>query len=209
MSPGRSSPAVTFVVPTVEFPGTGARRSSRLAPAGIRLGTLSGALLAAWAAMAGAQALTEAALRAAEAWPGPAGEPGPPHGSPAEWQDAAFAVSRANAKIDALRARVPRAAAPGGRGDGPRELPPALTPVGMRLDEIHAWLALTDRTVRRAEAELARQTAALCAPAGEDGRPAVTARRLWARRERALTEYAEARTEREAARGLPPYASPL
>ncbi|TDC74059.1 hypothetical protein [Streptomyces hainanensis] len=215
MSPGRVAPVVTFVVPIVEFPGPEARGSSRVDPAEARLGTLSGALLATWAAMAGARALAAAALRAAAAAPHRAGEPQPPHGSPTEWQDATFAVSRANARLDVLHARVRRVAPPDGQGGEPSaaparpELPPALVPAGLRLDEIHTWLALTDRTVRRAETELARQVASLCAAASEDDRPTATARRLWARRERALTDYAEARTEREAADALPPYTSPL
>ncbi|MEO3753750.1 hypothetical protein [Streptomyces sp. B6B3] len=199
-----------------------------LVPAALGLGALSGALLAGRAAMAGTQLLAAAALRAAEAQRERAEETNRARTSQRCWQDAAFAVCRANARIEALRARVRRARPPGGPGAGPGtgpdapplpDLPPTLDPVRMSLDRIRAWLAETDRAVRRVEAELARR--ALASPAAaRDGRPdeqrdeqrddrrAAAVARLRARRTRALAAYAEARTEREAGDALPPYAPP-
>ncbi|WP_147450740.1 hypothetical protein [Streptomyces hoynatensis] len=198
-----------------------------VAPALLGLGALSGALLAGRAAMVGTQALAAAALRASEAQQTRTREAERAEESRLRWQDAAFAVCRANARLAALRARIRQAGpwpGPGGPPGGspePPSLPPALDPVGLSLDRIHAWLAETDRAARRAEADLAvralaptppgaREPHAARGPAGprEDLR-AAAARRLRARRERALAQYAAARTEGEARRALPPYSSPL
>jgi hypothetical protein len=217
MSCGCTVPKVTFVVPTIEFPSPEAvadqvveQSPAAVVPAATGLGALSGALLAGRAAMTGPQALAAAALRATEARHEQPEEAERAHRSQPRWQDAVFAVCRANARLDVLRARVRRATPPGGEAEGAPPLPEpptTLDPVGLRLDQIHAWLAVTEQAVRRVEAELARWALASASPVREDGGRADAAQRLRGRRERALAAYAEARTEREAGRALPSYAS--
>ncbi|MDT0318970.1 hypothetical protein [Streptomyces millisiae] len=235
MSSGYAVPDVTFVAPDVQFPAVQAPALDLvdlpsadvitdqvldvLGTAVLGLGALSGALLAARAAMAGTRLLANAAVRAADAQCLRGEELRRARASRDLWRDAAFAVCRANARIDALRARIDRdgpAGGPGPDGRGPAplpELPPALDPVGLRLDDVHRWLGDTDRAVRLVEAELARRTMAAAAAAlgtrAGDEAAARRAARLRARRERALAGYAGADTETAAGAALPAYTTPL
>ncbi|MDT0269004.1 hypothetical protein RM844_22215 [Streptomyces sp. DSM 44915] len=232
MSFGLALPDISYVVPDVDYPPpprdappdelptTGevgqviADHLVELAGATLLgLGALSGALLAARAAMAGPQSLADAAARATEA------QDSEQAGRAEElWRDALFAVARANARIDTLRARSaaaspgdePDSPAPGGDGPAPAgpggpPLPAALDPTGLRLPQVHAWLAATDRAVRAAEAEFARRTLS-AAPAAPDPTGAAALRD---RRARALAGYAAADDEAAAAAALPPCPSAL
>ncbi|GAB2881018.1 hypothetical protein [Streptomyces mayteni] len=230
MSSGYADPDVTFVLPSIAFPDLHLPSTHLpsadvvtdqlldvLGTAVLGLGALSGALLAGRAAMTGTRLLAEAAVRAADAQCLRAEELRGARRSQELWRDAAFAVCRANARIDALRARIDRERPPGGPrpggGPGPAplpRLPSVLDPVGLDLAGVHRWLADTDRAVRLLEAELARRAmAAAAAVLGErDEAAADRAARLRARRERALAGYAEAETETAAVAALPAYTTP-
>lgn len=218
MSSGAATPEVTLVVPDIGFP-SGEEVAEHLLdlvePMLIGLGSLSGALLAGRAAIAGTQALASAALRAATAQDDRVRAAAQARRSQKLWQDAAFAVCRTNARIDALRARIGRAGPEGASPDSPLPEPPsALDPVGQCLDQVLTWLVETDQAVRRLEAELALRTldAAAAGPLSTAPDREAAARRdarLRARREQALAAYARARTEGEAAAALPVLSAPL
>ncbi|KAB8166356.1 hypothetical protein FH609_023655 [Streptomyces sp. 3MP-14] len=253
MSAGMAVPDILFLAPDIGFaaadsagPAVALPSMSDVGDAGevvaeqlvelagaalIGLGALSGALLATRAALAGTQLLAEAAVRAAEAQRQRVEDRERARCVEELWRDAVFAVARANARLDTLRART---AAEGGGPEGPGDggpagpgqppLPPALDPCGMRLAEVYAWLGQADRAARAAEAALARRALRATPPglraATEHGgtpgalgqRAEEAARRaeaLRARRERALAAYAAADTEAAAARALPAYRAPL
>ncbi|MEU5643064.1 hypothetical protein [Streptomyces milbemycinicus] len=169
-------------------------------PALIGLSSLGGALLVGRAAMAGAQLLSEAVIRAAAHQAELEQRQLDACRAAACWKDAAFAAARANARIDSLRARIRRSAVPTGP-DGPPgapDLPPLLDLNGMSLEQMWQRLADTDRRLRRAEAAYARATMEAAAgpvsiahPDTDDGWHA----KLRARRQRALEEYEQAATE--------------
>ncbi|WP_062212890.1 hypothetical protein [Streptomyces sp. NBRC 109706] len=209
-------------VPPVELPSAGeigeavADQLLELAGAAlIGLGALSGALLAARAAMTGTRMLADAAERADQARRALLADREQACRVEELWRDATFAVARANARIDTLRARTAAEPAPdpdsGGGGPTPPPLPTPLDPTGLRLPQVYAWLADTDRTVRAAEAALAHRTlrAASSGPltigGAREEEAARRAERLRERRERALAAYAAADTEAAAVAALPAY----
>ncbi|MEU5614679.1 hypothetical protein AB0H03_39345 [Streptomyces sparsogenes] len=183
-------------------------------PALIGLGSLSGAVLVGRAAMAGAQVLAAAAIRAAEAQAELRQRQLEASRAAACWRDVAFAAVRANARIEALGARIRRAAAAAGP-DGPPDppdLPPPLTLVGLDLEEAWRRLADTDRRLRGAEAAYARATMAAVGSSAPGTYPAASGwhTKLRARRRRALEEYEAAASEAEARASTspPPRAAP-
>ncbi|GLF96580.1 hypothetical protein [Streptomyces yaizuensis] len=166
-----------------------------LVPALIGLGSLSGALLAGRAAMAGAQALAAAAIRAAESQRTLRTERLDACQAAECWRQAAYAAAATNARIEALHARVRRAA--GTLGPPDPDLPPPLAPVGMTLEQIWRQLADTEKRLRQAETAHALQVLEAAARP-----PAVTAtadphasavadwhRELRDRRARALADH--------------------
>lgn len=178
-------------------------------PALIGLSSLGGALLVGRAAMAGGQVLAAAAIRAAEDQAKLEQRQLDARQAATCWRDAAFAAARANARVNALRARIRRAGTATGP-DGPTGLPglpglpPPLNLTGMTLDQVWCRLADTDRRLRRAEAAYARATmeaagGPVSVPHPDDTDTAAGWHAtLRARRRRALEEYEQAATEAEA-----------
>ncbi|MFE1524896.1 hypothetical protein [Streptomyces rochei] len=176
------------------------------------LGALSGALLAGRAAMLTTRVLASAAVRAAEEQRCLERQEELSAAAAEQWQAAAYAVARANARRTALLARCARDAGAPGDGGGPSrpDLPPPLDPVGRPLGEVRAELARLEEALRRAEErrtawEVARLTAVLDGAAEGDD----TWRRLVAdRREAMVRRHTASRTaeaERdEAGPGEPP-----
>ncbi|UED87454.1 hypothetical protein [Streptomyces profundus] len=224
-APSFDAPAVdvpSVQLPSLDLPSAGelgeavADQLLELAGAAlIGLGALSGALLAARAAMTGTRMLADAALRAEQARRGLLADREQARRVEEVWRDAIFAVARANARIDTLRARTATAPGPdagpgpGGGGPKPPPLPAALDPTGLRISQVHAWLAETDLAVRAAESALALRTLRAASPTlrvvGRDDDAAHRAARVRERRERALAAYAAADGEAAAGAALPPY----
>ncbi|MCX5101822.1 MULTISPECIES: hypothetical protein [unclassified Streptomyces] len=126
-----------------------------LAPAAVALGALSGALLAGRAALVTTQVLAAAAVRAAEEQACLERRQEASATAARQWEAAAFAATRANARRAALLARVRRAArtAPPGTPPPPVPgLPGPLAPVGMPLARLRERLAVLDERMRHAEA---------------------------------------------------------
>ncbi|MFG3525496.1 hypothetical protein ACGF8B_02030 [Streptomyces sp. NPDC047917] len=126
-----------------------------LAPAAVALGALSGALLAGRAALVTTQVLAAAAVRAAEEQACLERRQEASATAARQWEVAAFAAARANARRAALLARVRRAArtAPPGTPPPPAPgLPGPLSPVGMPLARLRERLAVLDDRMRHAEA---------------------------------------------------------
>ncbi|MGW2704034.1 hypothetical protein [Streptomyces sp. NPDC001340] len=117
------------------------------------LGSLSGVLLAGRAALLTTRVLAAAAVRAAEEQRCLERQQELAATAAEQWQAAAFAAVRINARRRALLARVDRATAAGGpAGAPPRpDLPPPLEPVGERLCDLRQELARSEEAVRRAE----------------------------------------------------------
>ncbi|MGC9439386.1 hypothetical protein [Streptomyces sp. WG5] len=117
------------------------------------LGTLSGVLLAGRAAMLTTRALASAAVRAAEEQRCLERQEALSATCAEQWEAAAYAVVRANARRTALLARHARAGVPSGGDQGPPrpDLPPPLDPVGRPLGALRADLARFEEAVRRAE----------------------------------------------------------
>ncbi|WP_151774798.1 hypothetical protein [Streptomyces abyssomicinicus] len=116
------------------------------------LGSLSGALLAARAAMATTQVLATAAVRAAEHQRCLERQQKLSAQAAEQWRDAAFAAARANARRTALRARVARAArrSPGDPPPGP-DLPGPLAPAATRLCDFRRELAAFEARLKACE----------------------------------------------------------
>ncbi|MFE3145310.1 hypothetical protein ACFXJ6_01300 [Streptomyces sp. NPDC059218] len=126
-----------------------------LAPAAVALGALSGALLAGRAALVTTQVLAAAAVRAAEEQACLERRQEASATAARQWEVAAFAATRANARRAALLARLRRAARtapPGTPPPPPPGLPGPLTPVGMPLARLRERLAELDERMRHAEA---------------------------------------------------------
>ncbi|WP_327165042.1 hypothetical protein [Streptomyces zaomyceticus] len=165
-----------------------------LEPAAVALGALSGALLVGRAAMVTTQALTAAAVRAADEQRCLEHVQQVAAAATAQWEAAAFAAVRANARRSALVARVRRAAfrtVPDTPPPPMPDLPPPLTCVGTRLDVLRRELAAMEKALRHAEALQDRWTmeqalGAADGPEDEDWR-----RRLLARREAAVRAQQE------------------
>ncbi|MET9725636.1 hypothetical protein [Streptomyces zaomyceticus] len=175
-----------------------------LEPAAVALGALSGALLVGRAAMVTTQALAAAAVRAADEQRCLEHVQQVAAAATAQWEAAAFAAVRANARRAALVARVRRAAfrtVPDTPPPPMPDLPPPLTLVGTRLDALRRELAEMETALRHAESVQDRWTMeqALGAdgPEDEDWR-----RRLLARREAAVRAQQEQPTP--AAPAVPP-----
>ncbi|WP_231655911.1 hypothetical protein, partial [Streptomyces clavuligerus] len=173
-----------------------------LLPALVGLGSLSGALLAGRAALAGTQLLAEAAIRAAGAQRELRRQRVDACRAAECWRQAAFAAAGVNARIETLAVRVRKAELPPGP-DGP-PVPPPLSPVGMTLGQLWERLAATERRLRSAEAaqaraELERTPLVATGVPGSDR----LALRLRERRARALAEYALT-TSADAPRDRPP-----
>ncbi|MFJ5848559.1 hypothetical protein [Streptomyces sp. NPDC092903] len=126
-----------------------------LAPAAVALGALSGALLAGRAALVTTQVLAAAAVRAADEQACLERRQEATATAARQWEAAAFAATRANARRAALIARVRRAArtASPGTPRPPRPgLPGPLSPVGMPLSRLREELAVLEDRMCRAEA---------------------------------------------------------
>lgn len=126
-----------------------------LAPAAVALGALSGALLAGRAALVTTKVLAAAAVRAAEEQACLERRQEAAATAAQQWEAAAFAATRANARRAALIARVGRAAraAPPGTPRPPRPgLPGPLSPVGVPLRRLREELAVLEDRMCRAEA---------------------------------------------------------
>ncbi len=175
------------------------------------LGALSGALLAGRAAMLTTRVLASAAVRAAEEQRCLERQEELSAAAAEQWQAAAYAVARANARRTALLARCARdTGAPGDGGPSRPDLPPPLDPVGRPLGEVRAELARLEEALRRAEErrtawEVARLTAVLDGAAeGDDAwRRLVADRREAMVRRHTASRTAEAERD-EAGPGEPP-----
>ncbi|MCW5254308.1 hypothetical protein [Streptomyces sp. SHP 1-2] len=122
------------------------------------LGALSGALFVGRAAMLTTRVLATAAVRAAEEQRCLERREEVSAAAAEQWQAAAYAVARANARRGALLARCARTGGtlPGGGGPPRPDLPPPLDPVGLDLAGARARLARLEAALARAEE---RQTA--------------------------------------------------
>ncbi|MEU6979389.1 hypothetical protein [Streptomyces sp. NPDC046371] len=132
-----------------------------LEPAAVALGALSGALLVCRAAMAGTRLLAAAAGRAAEEQRCLERVQRAATEAAAQWEAAAFAAVRANARRAALLTRVRRAAvrtAPDTPPPPLPDLPPPLTCVGTRLDVLRRELAVLEEALTTAETAQDRWT---------------------------------------------------
>ncbi|MET9915516.1 hypothetical protein ABZZ04_00280 [Streptomyces sp. NPDC006435] len=175
-----------------------------LAPAAVALGALSGALLAGRAALVTTQVLAAAAVRAAEEQACLEHRQEVAATAARQWEAAAFAAARANARRAALLARVRRAArtAPPGAPRPPQpDLPGPLDPVGMPLARLREELAvLADRTCR-AEAAHADWVLRSTPPPFAEPEDDAWQRELRARRAAVLDEH---RSRPDAARDADP-----
>ncbi|WP_143631418.1 hypothetical protein [Streptomyces thermovulgaris] len=148
------------------------------------LGALSGALLAGRAALATTRLLASAAVRAAEEQRCLERQEEISALAAEQWQNAAYAAARANARRTALLARVSRAArtAPDDPPPCP-DLPGPLNPVDTRLGSFRSRLARFEKALEQAEAaQAAWEVAALTASLdrmdeGDDWQDAMRARR--------------------------------
>ncbi|MGW5420966.1 hypothetical protein [Streptomyces sp. NPDC003943] len=160
-----------------------------LEPAAVALGALSGALFVGRAAMVATHVLAAAAVKAADEQR--CLEQGQLIAAAvtAQWEAAAFAAVRANARRTALLARVRRAAfrtLPDTPPPPQPDLPPPLTCTGKALGALRGQLAAMEAALQRAEAAQARWTMeqALHTSAGPEDEE--WRRHLLARREAAV-----------------------
>ncbi|MFF3713686.1 hypothetical protein [Streptomyces phaeochromogenes] len=127
-------------------------------PAAIALGAMSGALLAGRAAMAATGILAHAAVRAAEEQRCLLRQQDVSRNAAQQWESAAFAATRVNARRAVLAGRLARAARgtpPGSPPPPAPVLPPPVRPEGCRLDATREAVAEAERAIERAQAELA------------------------------------------------------
>ncbi|MFE0043012.1 hypothetical protein [Streptomyces albireticuli] len=130
-------------------------------PVAVALGALSGALLVGRAALVTTQVLAAAAVRAAEEQTCLERGQQVAAAVTAQWEAAAFAAVRANARRAAFLARVRRAAfrtLPDTPPPPLPDLPPPLTCTGTRLGALRGELASLEAALRHAEAAHARWT---------------------------------------------------
>ncbi|MCX4572965.1 hypothetical protein OHB41_07175 [Streptomyces sp. NBC_01571] len=160
-----------------------------LHPAAVALGAMSGALLAGRAAMAATGLLAHAAVRAAEDQRCLLRRQEASRDASRQWESAAFAATRVNARRTLLAARLARAA----RGNPPGSplppaspLPPPVQPVACRLDFTREVVAELERAVERAETELAAWECAAAVADAADPRDAAWQRVLADRRRAVL-----------------------
>ncbi|WP_225827546.1 hypothetical protein [Streptomyces naphthomycinicus] len=171
------------------------------------LGSLSGVLLVGRAALLGTRLLATAAVRAAEEQRCLERQQQLAATAAEQWQAAAFATVRINARRHALLARVARSAAGGGPPGPPPNpsVPPPLAPVGEELGALRQELARAEKALCRAEERQAaweqRRLAArlrLDEDQDDDWQSA-----LRANRQSALARFAAERTADAEARQLP------
>ncbi|WP_053707445.1 hypothetical protein [Streptomyces sp. NRRL B-3648] len=169
------------------------------------LGSLSGVLLAGRAALIGTRLLAAAAVRAAEEQRCLEHRQQLAATAAGQWEAAAFAAVRFNARRRALLARAARATAHGGPPPPAPDVPPPLTPVGERLAELRGELARAEEALRRAEERQAaweqQRLAALLRLDEEQDDDWQSA--LHESRQRALRRFAAERTADAEARQLP------
>ncbi|MCL6671549.1 hypothetical protein [Streptomyces panaciradicis] len=171
-----------------------------LEPAAIALGAMSGALLAGRAAMAATGVLAHAAVRAAEEQRCLLRQQESARDAAQQWESAAFAAVRVNARrtvLAARLARLKRETPPGSPPPAP-VLPPPVQPVGCRLDVTRQTLAEAERALEQAEAELAAWACATAVADVADARDTSWQRVLAERR----------RPRRRTGAGTPPAAEP-
>ncbi|MEW2287763.1 hypothetical protein [Streptomyces sp. NPDC047841] len=175
------------------------------------LGSLSGVLLAGRAALLGTRVLAAAAVRAAEEQRCLERQQRLAATAAEQWEAAAFAAVRVNARRRALLSRVARAATHSGPPGPPPppDVPPPLTPIGERLGELRAELARAEDALRRAEDQQAaweqRRLAALLRL--DEDRDDDWQRALRESRQRTLRRFSAERTADAEARQLPPQAA--
>ncbi|WTP60998.1 hypothetical protein OHU07_31635 [Streptomyces phaeochromogenes] len=127
-------------------------------PAAIALGAMSGALLAGRAAMAATGILAHAAVRAAEEQRCLLRQQDISRNAAQQWESAAFAATRVNARRAVLAGRLARASRgtpPGSPPPPAPVLPPPVRPEGCRLDATRKAVAEAERAIDGAQAELA------------------------------------------------------
>ncbi|MFF6994605.1 hypothetical protein ACFY93_06535 [Streptomyces sp. NPDC008313] len=127
-------------------------------PAAIALGAMSGALLAGRAAMAATGVLAQAAVRAADDQRCLLRQQQSDRDAAQQWESAAFAATRVNARRTVLAARLTRTVRgtpPGSPPPPSPVLPPPVQPLGCRLGATREAVAEAERALDRAEAELA------------------------------------------------------
>ena len=172
-----------------------------LHPAAVALGAMSGALLAGRAAMAATGLLAHAAVRAAEDQRCLLRQQEVSSDAARQWESAAFAAIRVNARRTLLAARLARAARgnpPGSPAPPTSPLPPPVQPVGCRLDATREAVAVLENAVEKAAAELAVWECAASIADAADPRDAVW-QRVLAERRRAVRRPASSVPPAEAA----------
>ncbi|WEO94397.1 hypothetical protein A6P39_010485 [Streptomyces sp. FXJ1.172] len=162
------------------------------------LGSLSGVLLVGRAALIGTRLLAAAAVRAAEEQRCLQLQQQLAATAAEQWEAAAFAAARINARRQALLARAARATARGGPPGPPPhpDLPPPLAPVGEQLGALRRQLARAEEALGRAEEQQAaweqQRLTALLRPHEE--RDDDWQRALRESRKRALERFSAERT---------------
>ncbi|MFE4546103.1 hypothetical protein [Streptomyces sp. NPDC056785] len=172
-----------------------------LHPAAVALGAMSGALLAGRAAMAATGLLAHAAVRAAEDQRCLLRRQEASRDAARQWESAAFAATRVNARRSLLAARLARAARGNPPGSPPppaSPLPPPVQPVAFRLDVTREAVAALERAVESAETELAAWECAAAVADAADPQDA-TWQRVLAERRRAVRRPAPSVPRMEAA----------
>ncbi|MEU2438068.1 hypothetical protein ABZ595_18015 [Streptomyces rubradiris] len=171
------------------------------------LGSLSGVLLVGRAALLGTRLLAAGAVRAAEEQRCLERRQRIAATAAEQWEAAAFAAVRVNARRHALLARVARARALGGPPGPPPhpDVPPPLTPVGARLADLRRELARAEQALHGAEQAQAaweqRRLAARCRL--DEDRDDDWQLALREGRERALRRFSAERTADAEAGRLP------
>ncbi|MEV7418592.1 hypothetical protein [Streptomyces sp. NPDC089919] len=183
-----------------------------LEPAAVALGALSGALFVGRAALVTTQVLAAAAVRAADEQRCLERGQEVAAAVNAQWEAAAFAAVRANARRTALLARVRRAAF-GTVPDTPPppmpDLPPALTCTGTRLDVLRRELARLEAALTEAEAAQARWVTEQALHLADGPADAAWRQRVLARREAAARARQPVEEAAPAALPQPPAADRL
>ncbi|MFF8726348.1 hypothetical protein ACF073_07625 [Streptomyces sp. NPDC015171] len=171
------------------------------------LGSLSGVLLAGRAALLGTRLLAAAAVRAADEQRCLELRQRLAATAAEQWEAAAFAAVRVNARRSALLARAARAGARGGPPGPPPvpDVPPPLAPAGKCLGDLRQETVRADEALRRAEERHAaweqRRTAALLRL--DEDQDDDWQRALRESRDRALLRFAAGRTADAEARQVP------
>ena len=142
-----------------------------VAPAVTVLSALSGVMLVGRAAMYTTQVLARVAVRAADDQRCLERQQENDRTAAEQWESAAFAAARANARRTLLEARITRAvrSTPPGWPPPPAPvLPPPVQPTGSRLDATRIAAADLEQAVRDAEAEFSEWTCAVAVATAAD-----------------------------------------